>query len=383
MRRPYLLVPPPLSPRAYLGRRTKRLPFPLADARCTLYSRARHALWHGVQALGLGDGDDVLVPEYHCGTEIEALQQARLGLRWYELDERLEPIESSLEALVGSQTRALLIIHYLGFPQNAERWRRWCDDHGLLLIEDAAPAWLTSIGEEPVGSFGDLSIFSFRKTYGVPDGGALVAGVHGPHIRPSRKPGFGMLLKRHAAWAAMRSSIVATALGISASRRPYDTEQDEDRFFALGDPRTSPLRISLNLLSRLSDTSTAARRRDNYRFLLDRLGDYVSPPFDRLPEGASPYMFPISFEQRDDLIKQLRRNGVHAVPHWPIPHPSCPPDRFPTADERRATIVGLPVHQELRRRDLERIVSVVERGLEEVTRLRTAASGVQDYRERP
>jgi dTDP-4-amino-4,6-dideoxygalactose transaminase len=304
------------------------------------------------------------VPEYHCGTEIEALLQAGLGLRWYELDERLEPVESSLDALVSSRTKALLLIHYLGFPQNAERWRRWCDDHGLLLFEDAAPAWLTSIGDTPVGSFGDLSIFSFRKTYGVPDGGALVSDTHLPQIRPARSLGLGMLLKRHAAWAAMRSRIAATAMGIWASHGPFDIVQDDpESHFALGNPQTAPRRISLALLSRLANTSTAARRRDNYRFLLDRFGEFVSPPFNHLPDGASPYMFPITVEKRDDLIRRLRSCGVHAVTNWPVPHPSCPPGRFPKSDERRATTVGLPVHHELRQRDLEYIVAAVKKNL--------------------
>jgi dTDP-4-amino-4,6-dideoxygalactose transaminase len=375
MTRAYYLVSPPLSPRAYFRRRVERPPFPLADARCTLYSRARHALWHGVRALGLGDGDEILVPEYHCGTEIEALLQAGLGLHWYELDERLEPIESDLDALVGPRTKALLLIHYLGFPQNAERWRRWCDDRGLLLVEDAAPAWLTSIGDTPVGSFGDLSIFSFRKTYGVPDGGALVSDTPGPRMRPAWRLGLGMLLKRHAAWAAMRSSIAATALKIWASRGPFDAVQDNpDGHFAMGDPRTRPQRVSLTLLSHLSDASAAARRRDNYRYLLDHFGEFVSPPFDHLPDGSSPYMFPMTVDERDSLIGQLRRCGVHAVTNWPVPHPSCPPGRFPKADERRATTVGLPVHQELRHRDLEYIVTAVKRNLEGVTRLGATAT---------
>ncbi|MGA9761394.1 MAG: DegT/DnrJ/EryC1/StrS family aminotransferase [Gaiellaceae bacterium] len=370
MTRAYYLVSPPLSPRAYFGRRAKELPFPFDDARCTLYSLARHGLWHGVRALGLGAGDEILVPEYHCGTEIEALLQASLELRWYEQDERLEPSEPALDALVDPRTRALLVIHYLGFPQNAERWRRWCDDRGLLLIEDAAPAWLSSIGDVPVGSFGDLSIFSFRKTYGVPDGGALVSDTGGAQIRPTWKPGLGMLLKRHAAWAAMRLRVAATALKIWMARGPFDVVQDDpDSHFAMGDPRKPPQRISLALLSHMSGASVAARRRDNYRYLLDHLGEFASPPFDHLPGGASPYMFPLTVENRDDLIRQLRSRGVHAVSNWPVPHPACPASRFPGSEERRATIVGLPVHHELRQRDLEYIVAAVKRSLEEAGQL--------------
>jgi len=372
MRRPYLLVPPPLSPRVYFARAEKELPFPFGDDRCTLYSLARHALWHGVRALGLGDGDEILVPEYHCGTEIEALLKAGLELRWYELDRLLEPSEQALEALIGPETKALLLIHYLGFPQDVGRWRRWCDEHGLLLIEDAAPAWLAAVGGAPIGSAADLSIFSFRKTYGVPDGGALVCRARGPLIRPARGRGFGMLLRRNLAWAAMKPGISATALRVTASHRTYDALQDADSFFAVGDPNTPPLRISLKLLARLSDPSTATRRRDNYRYLLDRLGEHTTPPFDRLPDGASPYMFPLEVGGRDPLIMKLRHSGVHAVPQWPISHPSCPAEKFPNAERRRAETVGLPVHQELKQRNLEYIVAAVKENLEATETRRSA-----------
>jgi dTDP-4-amino-4,6-dideoxygalactose transaminase len=365
--RPYYLVSPPLSPRAYLRRRARRLPFPLADEDCTIYSCARRALWHGVRALGLGEGDEVLVPEYHCGTEIEALQNAGLGLCWYELDRRLEPKEPALNDLIGARTRALFLIHYLGFPQDLARWRRWCDFRGLLLFEDAAPAWLASIDGAPVGSVGDLSIFSFRKTYGIPDGGAVVSNAHGAPTASARGLGLPMLARRHAEWAAMRSRLFGSALATWGVRRPVFAEEDYGNdSFGMGDPWTPPQRTSLAFLARLSDESTAARRRENYRYLLDRLGEHVLPPFDRLPEGSSPTMFPITTESRDELIGRLRHRGVHAVVNWPVPHPSFPADRFTEAAERRATTVCLPVHQELKRRDVERIAEAAAKSLEEV-----------------
>ena len=82
----------------------------------------------------------------------------------------LEPDGGELDALVGPSTRALHITHVLGFPAAAPRWRRWCDERGLLLIEDAAQAWLAADPQsgEPVGSWGDLSVFCLYKTAGLP-----------------------------------------------------------------------------------------------------------------------------------------------------------------------------------------------------------------------
>jgi dTDP-4-amino-4,6-dideoxygalactose transaminase len=166
---------PPLPPGAYLRRRRAELPYPLEDRRCVLFARGRSGLYHGLRALGLGSGDVVLMPAYHHGSEVEAATRAGLACSFYEGDERLEPDVDELEGLLEPGVRALHITHYLGFPQDVARWRAWCDEHGLLLIEDAAQAWLARDAEgRPLGRLGDLAVFCLYKTFGVPDGAALV-----------------------------------------------------------------------------------------------------------------------------------------------------------------------------------------------------------------
>ena len=169
-----LAVRPPVPPAVYSRRPAQDLPFPLDQRECVLFSRGRHALWHGVRALGLPPEAAVLVPAYHCGTEIEALVRAGVECRFYEGSASLEPDEDELAQLLDERVAALYLIHYLGFPQDVLRWRRWCDDHDILLIEDAAQGWLGTIDGRPIGSLGDLSIFAFHKTVGVPDGAALL-----------------------------------------------------------------------------------------------------------------------------------------------------------------------------------------------------------------
>src|SRR5205823_10573872 len=73
---PRLTIWAPLPFRRLLASRPDPPPFPLADPRCRLVTRARHGLWLGVRALGLGPGDEVLVPAYHHGSEVEALVRA-------------------------------------------------------------------------------------------------------------------------------------------------------------------------------------------------------------------------------------------------------------------------------------------------------------------
>src|SRR6267143_688900 len=70
---------------------------------------------------------------------------------------------------------ALYVIHYAGFPQDMQAARQLAGELGVPLIEDCALALLSSEGERPLGSFGDLSVFCLYKTLPVPNGGALLA----------------------------------------------------------------------------------------------------------------------------------------------------------------------------------------------------------------
>lgn len=345
---------PPLPPGVYVRRPAERLPFPLAEPTCSLFARARHALWQGVQALGLAPGDEVLVPAYHHGSEIEALARAGLALRFYDATPTLAPDEDELESLLGPRVRALHLTHYLGFPQDAPRWRAWCDARGLLLLEDAAQAWLAARDGQPAGSLGDLAIFCLYKTFGVPDGAALV--VRAPAPGPDSRPRLGLvpLARRHAAWLLAQADGLVRPAG-NDRERDYSPEED----FTLGDPGAAPAAATLALLPRVVEEPAAGRRRANYRLLLDDLAEHVPAPFADLPEGASPFAFPVESDGKARLLTRLAGSGIAALDFWSVPHPSLPAARFPGAAARRARTLGLPVHQALDPDDVERIARAV------------------------
>ena len=341
---------PPLPPGVYV-RRPGRLPFPLQEDGCRLFSLGRHALWHGVRALGLEHGDEVLVPAYHHGSEVEALARAGLERRFYAGGDKLQPIESELEGLLGQSTRALLLIHYLGFPQDAARWRRWCDDRGLFLIEDAAQAWLARGNGVPVGSVGDLSIFCLYKTYGLPDGAALVSRRPPARLSGSFGLGAAATARRHISWARSRAPLTH-----GKSRPDDEFTMDE---FELGEPGTRASRATTFLVPRIATMDAAAARRRNYTVLLERLRGRVASPFDSLPDGAAPFAFPLDTTHKRPVLETLSKHGIDAFDFWSVAHPSLESDGFPAVDERRRRTIGLPVHQELRAQDVERIAAVV------------------------
>jgi dTDP-4-amino-4,6-dideoxygalactose transaminase len=339
------LAPLPLS--IWIQPRSARLPFPLDEPTCRLFSRGRHALWQGARASGLAPGDEVLAPAYHHGSEIEALARLGLRCRFYEATETLEPDENELRRLLGPRTRALHLTHHLGFPQDAARWRRWCDEHGLLLIEDAAQSWLATRAGRPVGSFGDMAIFCLYKTFGFPDGAALHSRVPLPQPAADGSIAVKAIAFDHALWLTTRSAILSRVAERVYRQRRYVPEED----FALGDPGRAPSMATLAAIPRAVRVDAAGRRRANFARLLPALGDLAPSAFRRMPEGASPFVFPIATDGKPSMLRRLRARGIRAIDLWSTPHPSLPSEDFPGAAALRSRVIGLPVHQEMRDQD--------------------------------
>jgi dTDP-4-amino-4,6-dideoxygalactose transaminase len=347
----------PLPPHVWTRARVARLPFPLGEPGCHLFSRGRHGLWQGIRALSLRAGDEVLAPSYHHGSEIEALVQGGLVCRFYGAGDTLLPDEAELESLLTPRTRALHLIHYLGFPQDAAHWRRWCDTRGLLLIEDAAQAWLATIDGRPVGSFGDLVITCLYKTFGLPDGAAVTCRAPLAGVDQRRRLGIGALCFEQALWLSTRSS----ALGRLVRRLRAARQRRVDADFALGEPTLPPYSTTRWALSRIADAGAAAARRGHYARLLERFAARVPTDFRILPPGASPLAFPIFSRDKPRLIERLAIEGIRALDLWSIPHPGLPAGGFPYAARLRASLVGMPVHQELRLAHLGHISDALER----------------------
>jgi perosamine synthetase len=349
-----LIVWPPLPPDVYLRRPQPHLPWPLEERKCLLFARARHALYAGVRTLGLSRDDGVLVPAYHHGSEVEALMQAGLRVHFYDASDGLEPDAKTLDAQLDSSIRALYLTHYLGLPADSARWRRWCDERGLLLIEDAAQAWLARTETGPVGSTADCAIYCLYKTFGLADGAALWSETPPPGPARRGPPGIAHLALRHGSYLAQRWSWLA---GLRAGIE--DNSFDMSAEVALGDVGRGTYRSTPRMLTRVADPGARHCRLHNYRFLTEQLHGLLPEAFPDAGDGASPFAFPIAVAHKDDVRAHLLQRGIVALDFWSQPHPSLDPASAPRAAALRASILALPVHQELRRHDLEHIVDAV------------------------
>jgi dTDP-4-amino-4,6-dideoxygalactose transaminase len=134
------------------------------------------ALITALSALGIGPGDEVIVPGYTFIASISSIIIARAIPVLAEIDESLTLDPADVEKRITSRTRAIMAVHMLGNPCNLERLKAIADRHKLILIEDAAQAFGGSWKGRRLGTFGKIGTYSFNifKTINAGDGGMVV-----------------------------------------------------------------------------------------------------------------------------------------------------------------------------------------------------------------
>jgi perosamine synthetase len=334
------------------------LPFPFDHPHRRDFMFARYGIFALAQALGLA-GREVLFPSFfHC-VELEALLAAGARVRFYSVDSRLDVDPAEIATLIGSQTAAVYVIHYAGFPAPIRELGELCRNAGLALIEDCALALLSYAGDEPLGSFGDAAVFSLPKSLPTPDGGVAILRAGWPDDPRGHQAASRAWLAAHTASlvlsnlemrrvpAAARVRAVGRRIGkaaYSAAGAAYVPMGTPD--FDLG-KTTRTISDTARRIVRTQDFSTIVeRRRANYRFLLGRLDGVIEPILRGLPDGVCPLFLPFVVRDRDGLMTRLRARGVQIGEFWPERYRLRPDREFPVAAELHRAL-WLPCHQDL------------------------------------
>ena len=133
------------------------------------------ALWIALSALGVGPGDEVIVPGYTFIASITSIIFARAVPVLAEIDETLTLDPEDVRRKITPRTKAIMLVHMLGNPGHIDEIREIARQNNILLIEDCAQAFAATYKGKYVGSFGDMGTFSFNfyKTITAGDGGLV------------------------------------------------------------------------------------------------------------------------------------------------------------------------------------------------------------------
>ncbi|MBI5585675.1 MAG: DegT/DnrJ/EryC1/StrS family aminotransferase [Deltaproteobacteria bacterium] len=280
------------------------------------------ALHLALRVLGIGPGDEVLCPSLTFVATANAIQYVGAvpvfaDIVGYE-DLTLDP-EDIVER-IGEKTRAIMVMHYGGFPCRMDRIMEIAARYHLQVIEDASHAPTAEYGGQKLGTIGQGGCFSFfsNKNIGVGEGGMLV--TNDPSLADQAR-----LLRSH----GMTSLSYDRARGHSTA---YDV-------VALGyNYRFDDLRAALGLVQLKKLPADVARRDELRRHYLERLSPLpeIIVPFQQQRGRSTHYIFPILLkdsnpDRREKVRAFLMERGIQTSVHYPAVHRFSIYEKFRTS----------------------------------------------------
>lgn len=319
-------------------------PYTVAVTNCTA------ALHLACAALGLGPRDEVLVPSLTFVATANAVRYTGATAVFVDIssldDWTLSP--EGIRAAITSRTRAILPMHYAGFPCDMTVIGTIARERGLLVIEDAAHGPGSWVGDAHIGTLGAVGCFSFfaNKNMTSGEGGAVTTSDPelAARIRILRSHGMSTVSwERHQGRAYQYD---VTALGYN---------------YRFDDLRAAIARVQLRKLS-VNNARRAECRSHYVARLQGTPGIHI--PFLSRAGRFSHHIFPILLDDGIDrlaLMKALRARGVQSSVHYPPVHGfeiyakgSVPPLPLTEAVGRRA--LTLPLHPLMSLSEVEFVV---------------------------
>ena len=308
-------------------------------------------LFQAIAALGLGPGDEVVMPAVSFVGAANAVAASGAQVVFCDVDpRRLNPTRENLEAALSPRTRAVMLMHYGGVPLELAEIAEFCRERSLWLVEDAANSVAARAQGRACGTFGDIGVWSFdaMKTLSTGEGGMVFC--RDAEIR-------GRILAN----STMGLSNFSAVLSARTQRWWELTVGSCGRRSILGDVAAA---LGIVQLERLPEF--VARRREVDHFYRQALADL---PWLELPptppagiNSGHAFFWIRCGERRDRLALYLRENGVYTTFRYEPLHRqplyrSSP--ELPGTDDAAAQTLLLPQHQHLSDQDLQKIAELV------------------------
>jgi dTDP-4-amino-4,6-dideoxygalactose transaminase len=369
-----------------------RLPSVLDLGKPVLLTSGRAALAAALVESGVAAGHSVLLPAYNCASMVEPVRWRGAKVVLFRVRADLSADLEDVLAKIDATTRAIVVVHYFGFPQDLRELRRLCDSRGILLIEDCAHAFFGSFDGGPPGRSGDYAIASIMKFYPTNDGGCLVSARReirrAPHaggwkfqlkaafnllenatrfrrLRPLSGVLAALFTLKDRVWARAKRGLPSQqeSIGPAASEGGYGFD---GKWLDIGMSW-----ISRRAMAVTSVTALIARRRRNYRALAAAFANVPGcrALYGDLPEGVVPYMFPLLVDAPAEVFPALKNAGVPLFRWEDIDAAAC------AVSARYASeLLQVPCHQELREDELRWMVDTIAAAVSAASAPRRAAA---------
>jgi dTDP-4-amino-4,6-dideoxygalactose transaminase len=302
-------------------------------------------LFTAVRLLGIGPGDEVIIPTIHFVGAAQAVLSVGARPVFCDVDSRtLNVTWQDIKQVTNGKTAAVVLNHYGGVPCNElTRIQDWCIFKSLWLIEDAANAPASTFSGQAVGTFGDIGVWSFdaMKIISTGDGGMM-------YIRD-----------RELCDKARKQLYLGTSEGSGlSSNKPhwweFEVEIKGARRSVMNDLAAG---IGLEQIQKLP--KFLERRKEIFKYYWHNLNGQFSfvPYFDN---QSSHYFFWIQTPRRDELARYLREQGIYTTfRYYPLHWAFKTGDSLPNAEKAARETLLLPLHQGLTDSDIEYVCEKV------------------------
>lgn len=312
-------------------------------AYCLGVGNGLDALHLSLKCLGIGPGDEVIVPS---NTYIATwLAVSCCGAKPVPVEPKLDTYNidpDRIGASVTRRTKAVMPVHLYGQACEMEAIVRIAAKRGLAVVEDNAQAHGASYKGRRTGSFGTINGTSFypgKNLGALGDGGAITTDDEALYRKAAALRNYGSTVKyRH-------------------DEKGFNSRLDE--------LQAAFLAVKLRYLERLNRERAALAAR--YLKALKGVGDLVMP---RIAAGATSvhHLFVVRTPHRDALARHLASKGVGTLIHYPVPShlqkayagTGFKKGQFPIAEEIAGTCLSLPLHPGLPVRSAETVIAAVK-----------------------
>jgi dTDP-4-amino-4,6-dideoxygalactose transaminase len=313
------------------------------------------ALHLALKAAGIGRDDEVIVPSLTFVATVNAVRYVDALPVFCDIrslnDLTIDP--DKIRTLLTDKTRAIVVMHYAGFPCDMDPIISLARKHNLKVIEDASHAPFSEYRGKKLGTIGDIGVFSFfaNKNISTAEGGMLVTN-NGDFTRRIK------LLRSH----GMTSLSYERAKGHSSA---YDVVELGYNY------RFDDLRAALGLVQLGKLKGDLEKRNRIRRYYLKKLAGIkeVIVPFADYEGLVSNYIFPVVLKESDSRKRErfrdfLKEKGIQTSVHYPAVHRfaiykneklSLPFTQYVSDNE-----VTLPMYSSLTRKEIDYIADMIK-----------------------
>jgi perosamine synthetase len=325
-------------------------------------------------ALGIGEGDEVIVPSFAFVAVANAVLQVRATPVFAEIDPvtlNLHP--AAVERAVTPRTRGLLVVHTFGVPAEMDALLDIARRHGLALIEDACEAIGAEFDARRAGRFGDLAVFGFypNKQLTTGEGGAVLASApgHAARLRSLRNQGRGP--QRCPTQGVPGAHLVAGVEGRESSGDWLD-HAEPGYNYRLSELNCALGRVQLSRIGEMLALRQAAAGR--YDALLGGVPNLELPPLTLPRRTISWFVYVVRLPEhvdRDRVQAALARRGIasgryfapiHLQPAWKA-HPSARAVSLPLTESISRRTLALPFFNRISLSQQEEVAAALRQAI--------------------